>query len=73
MLVTRHRDVPGMVGRIGTILGNARINISTMQVARTQRGGGAMMVLDVDRSVGREALDAIAAVEGVESVRMIAL
>jgi D-3-phosphoglycerate dehydrogenase / 2-oxoglutarate reductase len=73
MLVIRHRDVPGMVGRIGTILGDASVNISTMQVARTQRGGSAMMVLDVDRGVQREALNAIAAVEGIESVRSIEL
>ncbi|MBV8490627.1 MAG: ACT domain-containing protein, partial [Candidatus Eremiobacteraeota bacterium] len=71
MLITRHRDVPGMVGRIGTILGDADVNISTMQVARSQRGGGAMMVLDVDRSVDRTVLDAIAAVAGIESVRSI--
>ena len=71
MLVTRHRDVPGMVGRIGTILGDADVNISTMQVARTQRGGDAMMVLDVDRGIGREVLDAIGAVTGIESVRLV--
>ncbi|HZY98479.1 MAG TPA: phosphoglycerate dehydrogenase [Candidatus Baltobacteraceae bacterium] len=71
MLVTRHRDVPGMVGRIGTILGSANINISTMQVARSERGGGAMMVLDVDREVEREALAAIAAADGIESVRLV--
>ncbi|MBV8723064.1 MAG: phosphoglycerate dehydrogenase, partial [Candidatus Eremiobacteraeota bacterium] len=38
ILVTLHRDVPGMVGRIGSLLGDANINISTMQVARNQRG-----------------------------------
>ncbi len=73
MLLTRHRDVPGMVGRIGTLLGDADVNISTMQVARSQRGGGAMMVLDVDRAVGRDVLDAIARVPGIEAVRSIAL
>jgi D-3-phosphoglycerate dehydrogenase / 2-oxoglutarate reductase len=73
MLVTRHRDVPGMVGRIGTILGEANVNISTMQVARTQRGGSAMMVLELDRAAGRSALQAIGAVEGIESVRSIEL
>jgi D-3-phosphoglycerate dehydrogenase len=73
MLVTRHRDVPGMVGRIGTILGNAGINISTMQVARSERGGGAMMVLDVDRQVERDALAAIAGADGIESVRLVQL
>jgi len=73
MLVTRHRDVPGMVGRIGTILGDANVNISTMQVARSQRGASAMMVLDVDRGVGRDVLDAIAGVAGIESVRLVSL
>jgi D-3-phosphoglycerate dehydrogenase / 2-oxoglutarate reductase len=73
MLLTRHRDVPGMVGRIGTILGEAHVNISTMQVARAQRGGSAMMVLAVDRGVGPKALNAIEAVEGIESVRLIEL
>ena len=57
MLVTHHRDVPGMVGRIGTILGEANVNISTMQVARSARGGEAMMVLEVDREIGREVVD----------------
>ena len=73
MLITHHRDVPGMVGRIGTILGNADVNISTMQVARSTRGGGAMMVLDVDRAVPSDVLDAISRVGGIESVRSIQL
>jgi len=73
MLVTRHRDVPGMVGRIGTILGNANVNISTMQVALSQRGESAMMVLDVDRTVERDVLDAIGVVPGIESVRLVSL
>jgi D-3-phosphoglycerate dehydrogenase len=71
MVLTRHRDVPGMVGRIGTILGNADINISTMQVARTARGGVAMMVLEVDRDVDRDVVEAIARVGGMESVRTV--
>ncbi len=71
MVVTRHNDIPGMVGRIGTILGNADVNISTMQVARRERGGGAMMVLGVDRRVNRSVLTAIAEIAGIESVRLI--
>ena len=73
MLITRHRDVPGMVGRIGTILGNANVNISTMQVARTTRGGEAMMVLEVDRAVERDVVEAIAGVNGITSVRVVTL
>ena len=71
MVVTRHRDVPGMVGRIGTILGDAGVNISTMQVARSEPGGGAMMVLDVDRPIERDVLEAIAREAGIESVRSV--
>jgi D-3-phosphoglycerate dehydrogenase len=73
MLVTRHSDVPGMVGRIGTILGNADVNISTMQVARSSAGGDAMMVLEVDRDVERDVLDAIVHVDGISSVRLVRL
>ncbi len=73
MLVTSHRDVPGMVGRIGTILGEAKANISTMQVARTSAGGDAMMVLDVDRDIERDVLEAIARTEGIISVRLVGL
>jgi D-3-phosphoglycerate dehydrogenase len=69
MLLTRHRDVPGMVGRIGTILGEADVNISTMQVARRQRGGAALMILEVDREPGRDVLAKISAVNGVDDAR----
>lgn len=72
-IITRHRDVPGMVGRIGTILGNANVNISTMQVARTDPGGDAMMVLEIDRDVDRSIVEAIAAAPGMMSVRMVAM
>ncbi len=71
MLVTLHRDVPGMVGRIGTILGDANVNISTMQVARTTRGGQAMMVLEVDRDIERAVVEEIARVEGMQLVRLV--
>jgi D-3-phosphoglycerate dehydrogenase / 2-oxoglutarate reductase len=73
MLVTRHRDVPGMVGRIGTILGEADVNISTMQVARSSREGDAIMVLAVDRDLERTVTERIAAVDGIASVRVVAL
>ena len=71
MLVTRHRDVPGMVGRIGTILGEANVNISTMQVARSGRGGQAMMVLEVDRELDRDVVGAVARIEGMDGVRLV--
>ena len=73
MMLTYHRDVPGMVGRIGTILGEANVNISTMQVARNARGGQAMMVLEVDREIERPVVERIANIEGISAVRVVAI
>jgi D-3-phosphoglycerate dehydrogenase len=67
-IVTRHDDVPGMVGRVGTILGNAGVNISTMQVARHPHNGPALMVLAVDRAIDREPLEQLRAIPGMHRV-----
>jgi D-3-phosphoglycerate dehydrogenase len=71
MLITRHADVPGMIGRVGTILGDARVNISTMQVSRNTQGGDAIMVLSTDRPAGEATLAALRAVPGIGSVRSL--
>jgi D-3-phosphoglycerate dehydrogenase len=73
MLLTRHRDVPGMIGRVGTILGDAHVNISTMQVSRNTVGGDAIMVLSTDRPAEEPTLVALRAVPGIGSVRSLAL
>lgn len=73
MLLTQHRDVPGMIGRVGTILGNAHVNISTMQVSRNTVGGDAIMVLSVDRPADESTLTALRAVPGIGSVRSLEL
>jgi D-3-phosphoglycerate dehydrogenase len=71
MLITRHHDVPGMIGKVGTILGTASINISTMQVSRVNAGGEALMILATDRRVEIETLEQLRAIAGVESVRAL--
>jgi D-3-phosphoglycerate dehydrogenase len=71
MLITQHKDVPGMIGRVGTILGDAHVNISTMQVSRNTVGGDAIMVLSTDRPAGEATLAALRAVPGVASVRSL--
>jgi D-3-phosphoglycerate dehydrogenase len=73
LLVTQHHDVPGMIGRVGTMLGDAKINISTMQVSRNAIGGDAIMVLGVDRLVDDATLAALRAVPGIASVRSLLL
>jgi D-3-phosphoglycerate dehydrogenase / 2-oxoglutarate reductase len=73
MLVTQHADVPGMIGRVGTLLGDAGVNISTMQVSRNAIGGDAIMVLSVDRPVDDGTIAALRGVAGIASVRSLAL
>ncbi len=73
LLVTQHRDVPGMIGRVGTILGEAAINISRMAVSRENEGGDAMMVLATDRRVEPAALERIRGIGGIRTVRAIDL
>ncbi len=71
MLVTLHRDVPGMIGKVGTILGEARVNISAMQVSRQNAGGDAVMVLATDRRVESATLERLRSLEGVRGVRAL--
>ena len=73
LLITRHADVPGMIGKLGTLLGEAQVNISTMQVSRLDAGGDAMMVLAVDRPAEASTLEALRAVPGIRTVRALAL
>jgi D-3-phosphoglycerate dehydrogenase / 2-oxoglutarate reductase len=73
MLITQHADVPGMIGRVGTILGDAQVNISTMQVSRNTVGGDAIMVLSTDRPADETTLAALRAAPGIASVRSLAL
>src|SRR5207245_938850 len=47
-LVSRHEDRPGVVGRVGSILGEHDVNIASMQVGRDAPRGNAMMILAVD-------------------------
>jgi len=74
MLFTEHKDRPGMVGAVGTIIGNADINISQMQVSRgVQRGGGAMMVLCLDEPLTAECHQQILAIPDMYRVLIVRL
>jgi D-3-phosphoglycerate dehydrogenase len=73
MLVTRHRDVPGMIGKVGTLLGEAEVNVSTMQVSREDAGGDALMILATDRRADTTTVERIRAIAGIKSVRALDL
>ncbi|HEY0443987.1 MAG TPA: phosphoglycerate dehydrogenase [Candidatus Limnocylindrales bacterium] len=73
MLVTRHRDRPGTMGRIGQILGDADVNISAMHLARTRPREDAFMILALDDDVPGPVADAIRSHEAVLDVWPIRL
>jgi len=64
LLFFRYSDRPGVIGAIGSILGEAGVNIAAMQVARREAGGEALMTLTLDCSVDAELLSTVAAAIG---------
>jgi D-3-phosphoglycerate dehydrogenase / 2-oxoglutarate reductase len=72
MAFLRYDDVPGVIGRVGTIFGEAEINIANMAVSRTNRGGEALMALTLDAPVPAE-LAATFAGRGVLEARFVSL
>ena len=73
MLVVHNDDVPGMIGRVTTILGAAGINISDMDVGRSPTGAAALMAIATDTLVPADVIAEITAQAGVESARAIDL
>jgi D-3-phosphoglycerate dehydrogenase len=65
MLITRHRDKPGMIGRIGQILGEADVNISAMHLGRSAPRADALMILALDEDIPAGVGEAIRAQEAV--------
>ena len=73
MLITRHRDKPGTMGRIGQLLGDADVNISAMHLARTRPREDAFMILALDDEVPSSVVDAIRSNDAVLDVWTIRL
>ena len=73
ILFLRYIDRPGVIGSVGQTLGEAKVNIAGMQVARSTAGGQALMALSIDSDVSEEVLATIKRVTGAESVRAVVL
>jgi len=73
MLVTRNRDVPGVIGQIGTILGERGVNISRFHLGRRERGGEAMALIEIDAPASKETLQALRNLQQVISAQPIEL
>ncbi|HEY0173039.1 MAG TPA: phosphoglycerate dehydrogenase [Pyrinomonadaceae bacterium] len=73
MLLTRSSDVPGVIGRVGTILGDHGVNISRFQLGRRERGGEAMAVIETDAPPDDPTLEELRGFGPVISARRIRL
>jgi D-3-phosphoglycerate dehydrogenase len=73
LLICDNADRPGMIGRLGTLLGSHDINISSMQVGRQQKRGRALMILALDEGPDEAQQAEIAAIDGIYNVRIVRL
>jgi D-3-phosphoglycerate dehydrogenase len=71
LLLIRNRDVPGVVGKIGTILGRANVNIAGIQLGRPEQDERAVSVIQVDGPVDADALREIESIDEILLARAI--
>ncbi|MCJ1907953.1 phosphoglycerate dehydrogenase [Planococcus ruber] len=73
LLFIRHNDRPGVIGRVGTLLGTEDVNIATMQVGRSNEGGAAIMMLSIDKAAQQSSLEQLKNLAEIEEVTAINL
>ena len=73
MLFTRHRDMPGIIGKIGSLLGSFNVNIASMQVGRKIVRGDAVMVISLDDPLPEGLLAEITKVPGIRDAYTVKL
>jgi len=69
VVISRHTDKPGIIGKAATILGRVNVNIAGMQVGRHRPGEEALMVLTVDSAVPADAMDEIRQIDGIHTAK----
>jgi len=72
MVFVRYEDQPGVIGRVGSMFGDAGVNIANMAVSRTKEGGEALMVFSIDTPATEELVEALHDV-GFGDVRFVEL
>jgi D-3-phosphoglycerate dehydrogenase len=71
ILYIRNQDVPGVIGRVGTILGNRNVNIANFALGRNQQTNEALGLVNVDNPVPEEVLAEIRAIPAVRAARIV--
>lgn len=73
LLITQHTEQPGILGRMGTVLGEAGVNIHFVQVGRRERGGPGILVLGLDDPLSEAVLNQVMALPSIRSAKMVQL
>lgn len=68
-----HRDEPGIVGRMGSVLGNENINIAALHMGRDKVGGEAVSILNVDSDVPKALLEKLSEVGNISKIKLVKL
>ena len=71
MIVLTNHDVPGVIGRVGTLLGDAGVNIAEYHQARMAQGGEALAAITVDSAPTNEVCSALMALPDVTSATVV--
>ena len=73
MLILFGKDKPGLIGNIGLVLGNKKINIAHMTFGRKESGGNAITIINVDAAIPQECLREIEQLDHIEAAYLIHL
>ena len=73
LLILRNQDKPGLIGQLGTLLGEAKINIAGMTNGRDKPGGTAITVVSIDNDVPPAVLDKVKKLNHVIDAKLIRL
>jgi D-3-phosphoglycerate dehydrogenase len=71
LVVLTNADVPGVIGHVGTVLGNAKVNIAEYHQARMSQGGDALAAITVDGNVSSAVCRQLSEIPGVRSATVI--
>ena len=71
LMIGPHIDRPGIIGKVGTILGSQGINIASMQVGRSEKAGNQMMVLSVQSPIPAPVLEQLKSVDGILGATLV--
>ncbi len=73
ILYIRNQDVPGVIGRVGTLLGDCQVNIANFALGRNQQAGEALGLVNVDSPVSPEVLEKLRAISAIRTVKVVTI